>query len=364
MPDPLPLPRQLRLPIGAALFLAFLASAAPARADDDPAEALFQQGIKELEAGRYESACPRIEQSYRIDPRIGALFALAECESKRGRIATAVARYDEYLTAHAKLPRVKKAKQGDRAVIARRQVDLLRPELPRLTLVLPREAPRDMVVRCDGAPVAEEALGAPIPLDPGAHLISTSTPGGALSEVRLTIARGQQIRLVLTLAPALAVTTPPPALTPGAPAIEPAKAAPTEPHPTSGRRVGAYVSGGIGLAGLVVGGVFGGLALGQKSTVDANCTPTADPGTLGCHHAGYEASRSVQQLGLWSTVGFAAGLAGGVVAVVLFATEPARAKTDAAVSGPRSAAKRTITATAVLLSASPGGTMVGIEGAW
>lgn len=317
-----------------------------------------------MESGRYETACPRIEQSYRIDPRIGALFALAECESKRGRIATAVAHYDEYLTEHGKLPRDRKAKQGDRALIARRQVDLLRRDLPRLTLVLPREAPRDMVVRCDGAPVAEDALGAPILLDPGGHLISTSTPGGAPSEVRLTIARGQQIRLVLTLAPTLAVTTPPPAPTPGAPAIEAANADPTEPHPTSGRRVGAYVSGGIGLVGLAVGGVFGGLALGQKSTVDASCEPTADSGTIGCHGGGYQASRNLQQFGLWSTVGFAVGLAGGVVAVVLLATAPAKVKSNALATGPRRPTNRTITAALGLLPAGPGAATVGIEGTW
>ena len=360
MPDPRPLP----LSLGAALSLAFLASAAPARAESDPAEALFQQGVKEMEAGHYETACPRIEQSYRIDPRIGALFALAECESKRGRTATAVARYEEYLTRHGSLPRDKKAKQGDRALVARRQVDLLRPDLPRLTLVLPREAPRDMVVRCDGATVAEDALGAPIPLDPGPHVISTSTSGGALSKVRLTIARGQQMRLVLTVAASPVAAPPPLGASPAAPETPPAPVAATGAHPTSARRVGAYVAGGIGLAGLVVGGVFGGLALGQKSTVDARCTPTADPGTLGCHHDGYQASRSLQQFGLWSTVGFAAGLAGGVVAVVLIATEPARPKSDALASGPRTPPNRRLTAAAGLLSASPGATTIGIEGTW
>jgi hypothetical protein len=351
-------------PLGAAFFLALLASAAPARAEVDPAEALFQKGIKDLEAGRYETACPPIEQSYRIDPRIGTLFALAECESKRGRIATAVARYEQYLAQHGKLPRDKKAKQGDRALVARRQVDVLKPDLPRLTLVLPREAPRDMVVRRDGATVAEDALGAAIPVDPGDHVITTAAPGGALSEVRLKLARGQQMRLVLTVVAAPAAAPPLAGSPPGAAAAPPAPVVATDAKPTSGRRVGAYVAGGIGIAGLIVGGVFGGLALGQKSTVDANCTPTADPGTLGCHHEGYQASRNLQQLGLWSTVGFAAGLTGGVVAVVLFATEPARAKTDAGARGPRRPAKQAISAAAGLLSASPGGAMVGIEGAW
>ncbi|MEP7126207.1 MAG: hypothetical protein ABJE95_35065 [Byssovorax sp.] len=340
-------------PFGAALALALLASPAVARAADDPAETLFQQGVKAMEAGRYEAACPPIEQSYRIDPRIGTLFALAECESKRGRVATSVGYYEAYLTAFGQLPRDKKARQGDRAAVARRQIEALGRDLPRLTLVLPREAPRDMVVSCDGAPVSEDALGAALPLDPGDHVITTSVPGGAPTEVRLKLGRGQQTRLVLTVAPAQVAAAAPAGSPPSVPDAPPAQ---NQAHGTSGRRVGAYVVGSIGLAGLVVGGVFGGLALGQKSVVDANCTPTADPGTIGCHHDGYQASRNLQQLGLWSTVGFAVGAAGAVVAVVLFATEPARPRPAALTSGLRRVSAG--------LSAGPGAATVRIEGAW
>src|SRR4051812_48805392 len=63
----------------------------------DPAEVLFNQGVEDMEAKRFDKACPAIEQSYRLDVRPGTLFALAECEADRGRLATAVARYDEYL---------------------------------------------------------------------------------------------------------------------------------------------------------------------------------------------------------------------------------------------------------------------------
>jgi hypothetical protein len=356
MPDPRPL--------AAALVLGLLASAAPARAESDPAETLFQQGIKEMAAGRYDTACPPIEQSYRIDPKLGALFALAECESKRGRLATAVARYEEYLTAFDKLPRDKKSKQGDRGLVARRQIDALRPDLPHLTLVLPREAPKDTVVRCDGTVVDDDTLGAPIPLDPGEHVISTSAHGGAQSEVRLKLARGQQMRLTLTLMPTPSAPATAAVSTPDAPMTPPPAVAPTDAHPTSARRVGAYVAGGVGLVGLAVGGVLGGLALGQKSTVDANCKPTADPDTLGCHGEGYQASRNLQQLGLWSTVGFAVGAAGGVVAIVLIATEPAAPKKDVLTSGSHRRGSPAITAAFGLLSAGPGGATMGIEGAW
>ncbi len=353
-------------PLAAALSLGLLASAEPARADSDPAETLFQQGIKEMAAGRYETACPPIEQSYRIDPRLGALFALAECESKRGRIASAVARYEEYLSAHGRLSPDKKARQADRALVARRQVHALRPDLPKLTLVLPQEAPRDTVVRCDGAPVSDDALGAPISLDPGEHVITAAARGGALSEVRLKLARGQQMRLVVTVtaapaAPALAAA---PSAGAGSPPTAPVAPADAHPSSSSTRRVGAYVAGGVGLVGLTLGGVLGGLALSRKSTVDANCKPTADPATLGCHGAGYQASRELQQFGLWSTVGFAVGAAGGVLAVVLMATEPAKPKNDAVTGRLRRREAVPTTASLGLVSAGPGAIMVGIEGAW
>jgi hypothetical protein len=119
----------------------------------------------------------------------------------------------------------------------------------------------------------------------------------------------------------------------------------------------------VGLAGLVLGGVLGGLALSEKSTVDANCQPTSDPGTLGCHGDGFAASQRMKDLGLWSTVGFGVGAAASVTAIVLFATEPGKPKTEARAGGPRREPSRIKSASA-RLSASPTGATLGIEGAW
>jgi tetratricopeptide (TPR) repeat protein len=68
----------------------------PARAaDPDPAQALFDQAIADMEAGRFDKACPAIKRSHKLEPLPGTLFALAECEAKRGALATAVQRYEE-----------------------------------------------------------------------------------------------------------------------------------------------------------------------------------------------------------------------------------------------------------------------------
>src|SRR4051812_36285821 len=69
---------------------------------------------------------------------------------------------------------------------------------------------------------------------------------------------------------------------------------------TSGQRAGAYVAGGIGVLGLVVGGVMGGLTAAKKSVIEANCGLNGDP-TL-CNHEGKLAADSSKTTGLVSTV--------------------------------------------------------------
>ena len=111
-----------------AILASLLLLAAPALgADPDDAQKLFDRGVDAMEGKRYDQACPDIEASYKLDPRPGTLFTLAECEAQRGRLATAADRYEEYLALYATLPADKKAKQGDREATARRQKETLRP---------------------------------------------------------------------------------------------------------------------------------------------------------------------------------------------------------------------------------------------
>jgi hypothetical protein len=65
--------------------------------DTATAGALFEKGVADMEAKRFASACPAIEESQRIDPRPGTLFTLAECLAGWGKVASAVARYQDYV---------------------------------------------------------------------------------------------------------------------------------------------------------------------------------------------------------------------------------------------------------------------------
>ncbi len=331
-------------------------SSTAAAQDVAAAEALFKRGLTEMKAGQYKKGCPLLAESLRIDPQPGTLFTLSQCEVKWGRVATAVARLDDYLQLYKRLTPDQQAQQLNRPKVVKEQRDKLALEVPELTLSLPPGAPAGTVVKRDDAVVASAALGLGLPIDPGEHVVSTQAPGGALWEQRITIAGGEKKPLMLEVkaAPTVVAAAPLPAPTPD-PTRSPATPAP-EAGP-SGRRVAAYVIGGVGVAGLALGGVMGGLALGKKATIDAHCgSGIKASDETACDPTGLAASASIKPLGLGSTIGFAAGVAGIGTAVVLILTEPRAAKPVTGARGPWISAS--------VLSAGLGGAMVGVQGAW
>ncbi len=286
-----------------------LFAAAPAAAGKDDSNALFDAGVLQMEAGRYAEACPSIEHSYELDPRPGVLYTLAECQSKWGRIAAAVTRYQQYLKAYDGLSPVKKKLQTSRPAAARAQVAALSPQVPKLTLTLAPSAPAGTVVERDGQLVPSASLGASMPVDPGDHVVRISVPGGPLRELNVTLARSESKSLVLEFPKAPVVSDP----------------AAREGHRgLSGRRLTAFLTGGFGLAGLVIGGGMGGAALAKKGVVDDHC----NVGGLveACDHQGKAAADDLKAFALASTVGVVAGGALVVVSTVLFVTEPAAPK--------------------------------------
>jgi hypothetical protein len=335
--------------LAAVCALALCALAAPSRAQDiAAAKTLFTQGLSEMEAEHYDKGCPALEASYKLDPRPGTLFTLAECENKRGRLATAVARYDDYLSMYARLTAEQKQKQRDREKTAREQKAALGPQVPELTLSLPPGAPPGTVVKRDGSELAAAALGLALPVDPGEHVVTTQTPDGKGTEIRVTLGKGEKKQVTLPVKDASAA---PPVAAPPPPVIAPSPAPGAEAaHGPSGRRLGAYVAGGVGIAGIILGGVMGGLALGKKSEIAKNCNFPGDP--KGCSDTGLAVVDSAKTSALVSTVGFGVGAAGVVAAGVLLLTEPKRAAGEA--RGVR----------AGVLSAGREGVTVGLQGAW
>jgi hypothetical protein len=348
------------------LALSFLVPGAALAQDVASAEALFNKGLEDMKAGKFDTGCPAIEESLRLDPRPGTLFTLAECHAKAGHLASAVARYQDYLELFARLTPDQQQKQRGRDKIAAAKKAELGPDVPQLTLVLPPGAPRDLVVERDGVLLAAPALGIALPVDPGDHVVTTRAPGGPLSQQRFALARGEKKSLTLVVElpppepppPPKPLPPPPPPPLPPPVAVVPLPPRPPPPPPpkpaSTARRTAAYAAGTFGVAGAIVGGIFGGLTLAKKTVITANCTG------LICNHDGKAAADSAQILGAVSTAGFIAAGAGLGAGVVLLLTEPAQGQGALSRTTPagRWASAR------VEVQARPDGAVLGLGGAW
>lgn len=166
----------------ASLAGALLLAASPARAGDVAAEALFQEGKKLSDAGDWAGACPKFEESNRIEPKVGTLYRYAECLVKVGRTATAWEAFTEVAS------KSKTEGNREREKFARDRAKELEPLLVRLKIEV-RDKPEGLVVKRGGVVIGGAQLGVAIPVDPGKITLSASAPGrqtwtGAIDAVK------------------------------------------------------------------------------------------------------------------------------------------------------------------------------------
>jgi hypothetical protein len=289
----------------------------------------FMQAMSDLDAGRHAQACPALRDMLRQDPRPKTLFYLAQCEEKWGRIATAAVHYDDYLAMYDGLsPSVQKQEQKREEQAAARR-EALEKKIPRVMLRLPGDAPASTrVLRTppDGGAPVPVAVGVPLPIDPGKHVIGTEVPGRPRMDKSFTVKEGESKVVELEVAPASS-------------SIEPTrKAAPLQPVPsllppldpgTPPRRIAAYTLGGVGVVGILGGVVTGAITWAQKGPIESNCI-----GRI-CNPIGVGAKDTAKATGIISTVAFPVGLAALGAGVLLYVTEPAPARLGGMPAGPR-----------------------------
>ena len=242
--------------------------------DSAASEALFNKGVADMEAGKYETACPALVESQRLDPRAGTVYTLAECEAKAGKIASAVAHYNDYVGMVSRMSGADLTRHRDREKASRAQVEKLRPLVPLLTLVLPDPAPKGTAVKRDGVVLTETSLGVALPVDPGEHTIATQAPGAAEHVQRITIGLRDNMRVQLQIELPKAISSASPSVSSAPVSFNPGgAAASTPPPPASGTsaHTWTYLAGGIGVVGLGVGTVTGLMSMSKKKTVDSNC---------------------------------------------------------------------------------------------
>lgn len=261
------------------------------------AEVLFQDGLEAMKAGDYATACPKLAESYRLDPLPGAGFTLAECEAGWGKVATALGHYTTFLEALSAMPHERRARFEERRRIAVDKLAMLTPLAPELTIDLSAGVSRDIVVKRDGLVVPPSSYGIGKKVDPGEHHLTAESGGALIWERRVTL--GQRDRARVEVTPSSASST----ARPGGSSLS---------TTAGGTRSWLYVAAGVGALGLTTGIVSGAVAWSQKSTIDENCTNRR------CNAEGSSAVSTGQTAALVSSISFPIGIVGAVGAVLLY----------------------------------------------
>lgn len=123
----------------------------------------------------------------------------------------------------------------------------------------------EAAVSVDGTDVPGAADGRALALDPGRHALRAAVDGSTIDRV-IVLARGERNRMVtLDLAPQGVVCGASPSTARSRPS--PLTDLPRSPAPRAAPPL-TYLLGGLGLAGISVGGAFAVVAWNQKSTLD------------------------------------------------------------------------------------------------
>jgi hypothetical protein len=269
-------------------------------AQEDRAAALFREGRELAKNGNYAAACPKFLDSYGQDPKTGTALNIGDCQEHLGRLALALQTYEQTL---------KQLKPGDdRIAFVKERIATLGKRVARLTIV----ADAGATVRRDDEDVPASSIGQALTVDPGGHVVVVSTPGKPARKIELVVKEGEEREVDVRAEPSPRAA---PASSPPRRATEKPTGAPTSTA-AGGSNTLAWVSIGVGAAGLVASGVGAAVVLSKKSTMSSHCDASA-----ACDQEGLDAASSGKTFSTIGTVGFVVGVVGlGVGGYLLFSS--------------------------------------------
>lgn len=267
---------------------------APARAQAGNAalaESLFREGKRLSNEHKFAEACPKFAESYKLDPGLGTLLNLAICHESEGKPATAWAEFSEASS------RAKREGDNDRAQLADEHVRALEPKLARVSIGLaPGAAVPGLLIKFDTRELASAALGLPIAVDPGKHVLEASAPGKQTSTQTFDTPNTPttlSVTVPVLKESAGAAPVAAAALAP-APAPVTTSTPPNTSSAGSGSNTGAIVSG-VATGAFLVGSVVTGVLYSSKRSDFNDANDSNDP-------ARFDKRDSAQTLGTVNAV--------------------------------------------------------------
>jgi len=296
------------------VVLLLVGSPARAQAQQAAADALFDSARAAMAKGALDEACEKFRESDQLDPAPGTELNLADCEEKRGRLASA---WVLFRTVEEKL-----AENDERLPVAHARAQALQPRVPKLMLSLSPDAPKNCRVKDGAVDFGSAAFGVPLPLEPGPHELVVSAPGFEPRQFRVLLVPGETRALAVSPGARTSAATPAEHEAARATAHE-------DPAPSTGKRTLGFALSGLGVAGLGAGTIAGALMLSQKHTVAAECQPDKS-----CTAAGLDAAHSASSLQTVSNIGWVVGGAalGAGIYLLLSSGGSAKSSTTLAVA--------------------------------
>jgi hypothetical protein len=299
----------MRIAVAVALVLA---SAAPALADSRAeAVVLFDQGLKDMKAGRLDKACPELQASLDLVKDSGTKGALARCHGAAGRVASAWLLWRELSDT---------APNASLRTDAAAQAARLEPRLPKYTI---KRASPGVAVQLNGRDVAGNVAIA-VPIDPGKVSVSAVGREGDRAVTAswthdYTAVEGQTLAIEI---PALA---PLPRAAPVADSTHPPSSELLDRRHR--RHVVAGVIGAVAL-GAAGGGTWFGLEA-RSSNDDAKklCGGNVKQCAPDRVAASQQKVNDARNAATLSTVAFGVAGAAAVTAVIVWATAPSLERT-------------------------------------
>jgi hypothetical protein len=306
--------------------------AAPPATDPVAAEVLFQEGRRLLKAGDVFSAREKLIESLRLDPAVGTLANLAECEETLGRTASAWQRWRQAAD--------QMSSRDPRRRQALARAARLEKIVPRLRITVASGAPASIRVERDGVRLGEATFGVSMPIDPGHHVVVSSTLEHWPLRFDLIMTEGETRSLEVDVGPLLEPVPPEAPPTPApAPGVRPAAPPPAGPPVASGAPAlpslatraalpASFVSRlqrsdwvllGVGVAGAGVATLFGVQALSARRDASEACPRQA--GLTRCWSSAQQPLDRDRRRSLLADVGLVAGAAAASTAAY-FLTRP------------------------------------------
>jgi hypothetical protein len=299
------------------------------------ARAMFDEGKTLAAQGKYAQACPKFEESHKIEPGVGTQFHLADCYENIGKTASAWALF---LDAASKS---RDSGQADREKVLRQRASQLEPKLAKLTIIVPEVSDvSGLSIARDGAAVGRGMWGTAVPVDPGRHVVVATAAGRKRWVSTVTVDKSGALTVSIPALAEGADETPPPDVK--ATPVDKPEETKTEVVSSKGsvQRTLGIVIGGVGLVGLGAATYFGVTSKSKMDDSGKYCD-----GDVCREQAGLDLRHDAVAFQTAAYVSAGVGAAALIGGVVLFVTAPK--------DEPTKAASRSTT-----LSVIPGGVML------